>query len=128
MSTGCREPVAVKRTLAALCVVAALGITPAAASDGVLCTEEHAALEAAWASEAAAESGSLMHKLARDAALAALEAELACLAQQSGLCGQVGKMLGRIQRDETEVSDYDFAELVAVRVMCIHTGAPDADG
>ena len=116
-----------KRTLAALCVVAVLGIAPAAATDAVLCVEEHATLKEAWESEAAAEAGSLMHKLARDAALGALEAELHCLSQQPGLCGQVGAMLRRIQRGETEVSDYDFAELVAVRIMCIHTGAPDAD-
>ena len=121
---------AAKREVAALCVLAALGIAPApsAAGDAVLCVEEHATLEAAWESEAAAEAGSLMHKLARDAALGALGAELECLARQPGLCGQIGTMLGRNLRGEIEITDYDFAELVAMRVGCIHKGAPEADG
>ena len=70
-----------KRALAALCIAAALGLAPA--GDAVLCMEEHATLEAAWESEAAAEVGSLMHKLARDAALGALGPELDCLVRNA---------------------------------------------
>ena len=113
------------RTLAALCIVAALGIASAVAladePEAVICIDESAAYFQAWRAHSDSEDGSLKHELAARAFDEAHFALVACVARQEGLCGQVGRML----RDLDWESKTELEELWRMHWNCVFTGQPD---
>lgn len=122
------RPASVKRALAALCLVAALGITstPAHADElqAVICTDEAAAHAQARDYYEDSDAGSLTEKLAERLRMEAFDTLFACVARQEGLCGHVGQMY----QDESaspELSRSERDELVIMVMNCVYLGNPD---